>query len=219
MNPAAPPASARHAIDGTLRVFLAEALIFPTGLIIQSFLTRKFGPTGYGLFFIAFTIIAWIEWSLMAVFSRATIRAVADCEDWRPVARTTMRLHLICSTVAMLAVMLLASRIAKAMDKPALTLCLRIYALEIPLFSLAQAHRDVLMGIGKFHQRALGTVGRWIARLALVLLLVSLGMSIPGAILASVGACLVDLLICHYYLPIPLRHRDSFPISRLWEYA
>jgi hypothetical protein len=34
----------RHLLDGTVRVFLAEALMLPTGLLTVAVLTRRLGP-------------------------------------------------------------------------------------------------------------------------------------------------------------------------------
>jgi len=38
----------RHMMTGTIRIFLAEALILPTGFITAVFLARSLGPVGYG---------------------------------------------------------------------------------------------------------------------------------------------------------------------------
>ncbi|WP_155823839.1 hypothetical protein [Gloeocapsa sp. PCC 7428] len=44
-------------------IFLAEALL-PTGIVTAGFLTWQFDPEGYGLFTLAATLIAWVEWSV-----------------------------------------------------------------------------------------------------------------------------------------------------------
>ena len=75
----------RHTLEGTIRVFLAEALILPTGIITAAFLARRLGPEGYGLFALAATLVAWIEWSITSIFARATIKLVGETEAWQPV--------------------------------------------------------------------------------------------------------------------------------------
>jgi len=40
----------RHLLTGTIRIFLAEALILPTGFITAIYLARSLGPAGYGIF-------------------------------------------------------------------------------------------------------------------------------------------------------------------------
>jgi O-antigen/teichoic acid export membrane protein len=47
-------------VEGTIRVFLGEMLLVPTGLVTAAFLTRKLAPEGYGLFAVAATLVAWI---------------------------------------------------------------------------------------------------------------------------------------------------------------
>src|SRR5205809_765178 len=82
----------------------------------------------------------------------------------------------------------LSGPIAALLGTPALTGRLRLFAGDIPLFCLAQAHRNILVGLGEFQQRALAAAARWTSRLVLVLLFVGLGWSIDGAILGSIGA-------------------------------
>jgi O-antigen/teichoic acid export membrane protein len=73
--------------------------------------------------------------------------------------------------------------------------------------------------VGEFRQRALITASRWIARLLLIALLVSCGLSVTGAILGSIGASLVELGICRRYIRPSLFHRSAFPTRQMWDYA
>src|SRR5437588_2945159 len=84
----------RHMAEGTIHVFLGEALLLPTGLITAAFLTRKFAPEGYGLFAVAAMLVAWIEWSITAIFSRAPFKLIREADDWRPIEAAVTRLHL-----------------------------------------------------------------------------------------------------------------------------
>jgi len=209
----------RHVLDGTIRVFLAEALLLPTGLLTTVFLTRRLGPEGYGLFLLAATLVAWMEWSITAVFSRATIKFVSEAEDWQSVGTTVMRLHLVAGGGAALLLWLLAAPIATLLNEPVLAAYLRLFALDIPLFSLAHVHRNILIGIEGFKERALASAGRWITRLLLIVLLVALGLSVPGAVLGSIGASLVELAIGRFYVRPSLFRRSAFPVRQLWGYA
>jgi O-antigen/teichoic acid export membrane protein len=204
---------------GTARVFLAEALLFPTGLVTAAFLTRKLGPSGYGLFTLAATIVAWIEWSITAIFGRATFKLVGEAKDWHPVGVTVVRLHLILSVAAALLLWLLSGPLARLLHEPILAWYLRLFAIDIPIFSLAQAHRNILVGIHNFTGRAVTSAGRWIARLILIVVLVLLGMSIEGAIVGSIGASLVELIISRFYVKPSFFAKTALPFGNLWEYA
>ncbi|MGH7232142.1 MAG: lipopolysaccharide biosynthesis protein, partial [Nitrospiraceae bacterium] len=98
----------RHLLDGSIRVLLAEALFPLTALMTAAILTRRLGPEGYGLLVLTATLVAWVEWTINSMFSRAIITFVGQAKDWRPVGSNLVRLHLAISGLAMVAVWLLA---------------------------------------------------------------------------------------------------------------
>lgn len=207
------------ALRGTVRVFLAESLIIPSGLLTVAYLARRLGPEGYGLFAVAAALVAWIEWSLVVMFSRASVRFVADAADWRPIGATILSIHLLLALAATLLLFLLAPLAASAFGTPALSGYLRVFALDIPLFSLAHAHRNILVGLGRFTERAWAAAARWIGRLLLVVLLVELGLSITGAILGTVGASLVELTVARRYVRPVFSARAALRVRHLLGYA
>jgi len=217
-----PPVSAhlsRHTLDGSLYVFLAEALLLPTGLLTVAFLTRKLGQDHYGLYTLAATLVAWVEWSIASLFSRATIKFVGEADDWRPVGTVMMRLHLAVSVGVAVLLWLLATPLARLLNELVLATYFRLFALGIPLSSMACLHQNLLIGIGGFRPRALAGASRWIARLLLIVVLVEAGLSVPGAILGSIGASLVEVVIGRFYIRPALFCRSTFPARQLWGYA
>lgn len=209
----------RQILDGTVWVFLAEGLILPTGLITAGFLTRHLGPEGYGLFTLVSVLVSWTEWSITSIFSRTTIKFVGEAEDWRPIGTLVVRLHLGLSLAITLLIWLLAPAIAHGLNEPALGQYLRLLVLDIPIFSVASAQRNILIGRGKFRERALATAGRWLLRLFLIVLLVGWGFSVTGAILGTLGASLTELIITRYFAPTPWFQRVNLPVRSLFGYA
>ncbi|MEL6492350.1 MAG: oligosaccharide flippase family protein [Cyanobacteria bacterium J06634_6] len=206
-------------LGGTTWITLAEALILPTGFITLTFLTRQLGAEGYGLFALAATLVTWIEWGLNSVFSRTTIKFVSEAEETGTIATAVLRAQFGCGVLAALLVIMVAPVIAHLLHEPTLTPLLRLFALEIPLVNLAQAHQNILAGLEKFGARATATAVRWIARLLFIVCLVSLGLSITGAILGSLAAMLADVIVCRFYIQPSLLARSSFPIKDLAGYA
>jgi O-antigen/teichoic acid export membrane protein len=195
-------------------------LLFPlTGIITAAFLTRRLGPEGYGLLVLAATLVVWIEWSINSFFARATIKFVGEAADWRSIAATVIRLHLLVGVGAALLLGLLAIPLAKLLNEPVLALYLYLFALDIPLCSLAQGHQNILVGIGSFRQKAVGSAGRWVARLFLILVLVEMGLSVPGAILGSIGASAVELAISRRYVRPSLSGHTTFPGRSFWDFG
>ncbi len=205
-------------LDGTVRSFLAESLILPAGLITTVVLTRRLGADGYGLFTLAATLVAWLEWTLTAVFARATYKCIGEVSDWRPVGTVVLRLHLCVSIVCALLLAVLAGPIAAMLGEPSLAGYLRLFAIDIPIFSMAHAHRSILIGTGGFRQRAWLSAGRWTVRLVLIVALVGLaGFSINGAIVAGIGTSLVELALARRFIQPALFGKADFPVRRLWE--
>jgi O-antigen/teichoic acid export membrane protein len=206
-------APGRETLAGTARLFAAEALVFPTGLVTVAFLTRTLGAEGYGVFSLAAMMAAWLEWGLVSLFSRATILSIRGSDEWKPLATRILQLHLAIGLAAGVLFFLAAPLLARALSLPSLTGYLRLFSLDIPLFVLAHGHRNIATGLGRYGHRARTVATRWIARMVLVLVLVGLGMSITGAILATIGATALELLVARRYDRAPFFARSA-PSSR-----
>lgn len=206
-------------VGGATLVLLAEGLLLPTGLATSVFLTRQFDPALYGQLALAAALITWIEWTITAIFSRATIKAVGDAEDWRPVGTTATRLQLGIGGGAALLLVLLAEPVAGLLDDPDLASLLRLFAIQIPVFCLARAHQQLLVGLGDYGARALATAARWLSRLVLIVLLVGLGLSVEGAILGTIGSSLVEVAVARWFVRPSVTARSTFPVRQLWALA
>ena len=52
-------------------------MALPAGLLTAAFLTRQFGPDGYGAYALAVSLVVWVEGNVNAFLSRATVRFVS----------------------------------------------------------------------------------------------------------------------------------------------
>ena len=211
--------NARHMLDGIARVFLADALILPTGILTVAFLTRRLGSDGFGSFAIVSAIVVWIEASINTIFYRATLKFVAEAKDRRLVGTTIVRLHLSMSLVATFLLWLLSPLIGKLLHEEILVPYLWLFSLDIPIAGLTDSHRNLLVGIGSFRQRALSSAARWIGRLLLIVALVELGFSVPGAILGNIGASLIELTIARVYIRPSLLRVTKVNLPDFWYYV
>jgi O-antigen/teichoic acid export membrane protein len=174
---------------------------------------------GYGLFTLATAFVLWLEVIISEIFSRATVKFVSETSDWQLVGSVVMRLHLAVSIGTALILFFSADAISALLKEPVLAAYLQLLALDIPLFSLASAQRYVLIGTGGFRQRALMSAGRHVTRLILIIILVELGLSVPGAIMGSIGASVVELFIGSFFVRLSPFRRSSFPARLLYGYA
>ena len=215
----AQPHPGRHLLDGTVWVLLAEALLPVTGLVTAAFLTRRLGPNGYGLWVLAVSLVVWVEWSLASFFSRATIKHVGEARDWRPLGTAAVQLQFRMGSGAMVAIWILALPLARWLNEPSLATCLALLAVDIPLFALAQAHRQILAGTGAYRECAWAGAGRWLSRLLFVVLLVTAGLSVAGAILGIIGSTLLELWLYRRTLRPALFSRAETATWSLWNYS
>ncbi len=208
-----------HAVRGSVEIFSAESLMVPVGLLIVAFLSRRLGVGLYGDYVLLIAVVTWLEWGVTSLFARATVQLVAESGDWAPAAATIVWLHGVAGLVVGGALLAGAGPLASALGAPGIAPGFRILAFDVPLFCLAQAHRQVAVGIGRYRVRALAAGGRSVARLALVVGLVSLGLSVRGALLAQVGASVVELAICRAGVRPSWWHDRTYPVSRVLAFA
>jgi O-antigen/teichoic acid export membrane protein len=208
-----------HVADGTIRAFLAEALLLPTGFITMMYLMRRLGPAGYGLFALSISLFAWVAIGATNLFSRAAIKFVSEAEDWRAVGATVLRLHLAAGLISALLIWFLAIPTANLLSEPRLRFYLRLFTIELVVYSLVEAHRTILIGIGRFRKRALISALRWPARLLLIIAFVQMGLSVSGAILGSLGATSIELVLYRLYVRPGFSNPSRFPATKLFGYA
>ena len=213
------PSATREVFGGSARVFVAEAISLPTGLITAAFLARQFGPSGYGIFSLTMAIVVWLEWTLASLLGRAAVKLVADAEDWRPAGAVVLRTYVVTGLVAFGTLHLAIGPLALLMHEPSLTRHLRVLAFDVPLFMMTQAHHQVLVGIGAYSRRATVAAWRWSARMVLVLILVGAGLSIDGALAAIVGASVVELIAARRSVQPMLRGGSNQQARTMWRYA
>jgi O-antigen/teichoic acid export membrane protein len=188
-------------------------------LITAAVLTRTLGPDGYGLFSVAATFITWLAFTSTTLLARAAVKLVSEAEDWQSVATSVLRWRFGIGALAFLFVLATAGPIARVLQAPALAPYLRVFAVDLLLFNLARAHRDVLTARGRFREVATVSVARWTARLILIVALVLMTGSVMAAVAGSVGATLVELLVARRLEPLSLRGPSSVERARMWHVA
>ena len=213
-------ARGRHLFGGAVHIFASEALLVPVGLLTAAYLSRRFGPEGYGLLTLAFAPVVLLESNVASALSRPAIKLVGGAGgEWRGVGAAVLRLYLMTGCALSLALVLTAAPLARLMSEPALENYLRVLALDVPVFCAAQAHRNIIVGLGLFRQRASASAARWTTRLALVVLFVYLTGSPAGALWGTVCASLAELAVCRLYVRPALFRSESYPLRSLCGYA
>ncbi len=210
---------ARHTLDGAFWIMVSQSLLAPIGLAVVVFLTRQFGPAGYGQYALTWSVVFWIEISVCMVFSRSAVRLVGETDDWRALAAALLKWNLALGLGAMLLLWLIAEPIATLLGDRQQAGLIRLAAIDIPIAAFAEAHISVLMGLGRFRHRAAISAARWISRLVLIVLFVELGFSVEGALCGGIGSSVVSLMMCRMFLRPKLFCGIRFPARQLWGHS
>ena len=184
-------------------MLLAECLVFPLGLITAAYIGRALGPRDYGIFAVALATGDVIEWTMISLFSRATVQVVSEALDWRAVAAAAFRLQTAIGVALGVSSFLAADLVARALGEPSMAWLLRVLALELPLLAAGLVTRNVLTGRGKYRERAWSSALRLSARTAFVIALVAAGFSIRGAVVGEVLSTVVWLAVLSLVTRIP----------------
>jgi O-antigen/teichoic acid export membrane protein len=199
---------------GTVLVMAAETLAFPAGLIATILLTRHLTPSDYGALAIALAGIAWLEWTVVSLFSRAAWKLIAEADNWPPVATSVVRTFFLASLPVAILVFAMADLAATALRIPALASVLRVLAFEIPIFVTAHGYRTALIGRGQHGSRAAVTAVRWTVRAVLIAAGTLLGTPLTGIALLIVTATAVELMMVRWRV---LRTRPTSDQDIGWE--
>lgn len=207
----------RSLIDGTMRIFLSEGLFLPAGLLITVVLTRKLGPHDYGIFTLATVIIVWTERLIASTFNGASIALLSQEDEWRSVATALVRTCFFVSATVSIFLWWFATDIASILGEPKLGTLLAVFVLDIPIYVLARACRNIMTGIGQFKTRGRVSAVYWIGRLIFIVLLVQIGFGIQGAIIGTILASLAELVLSMAYLRISVLKKSAYSGTRLWK--
>ena len=196
------PGIARATVFG----FVAEAMVFPAGLVTAGFLTRNLGVSQYGRLSLIYAVVSPVVWLASATFSgRIAVALLSEAQDWRPMAAALLRASALLGLAAMLGFDALVPRLATGLGIPDLAPMLWVAAFEIAIAPITRIHRDALIAQGEYSWPALATLAFQLTRLALVLALVAAGWTLLGVILANLGARVVELIALRARLPVPVR--------------
>ncbi len=205
--------------------FVLYAFGAALSFLLNVVLARVLGASGAGAFFLAFTALTVASLVGRLGLDNALLRfsgAFAGSDEWERVAgveRTGIRLALVGSVAAALAVVLLSGWLARDLFRsPDLVLPIRILALAVVPFALSRLYGELLKGVSRVRSAVLvQNVLVPVVALPLILLM-GREWDVPGATLAylvaSGMAAVIGWWLWRRAVPAGPPER-SFPVGRL----
>ena len=213
----APRATAVNMAKGTARMFLAELLFLPTGLVTAVFLARTLGPVDYGLFSLLALLVVWVEGNTNSVFTNVSVKIIGEEKDWKAVSATVIRIYLTIGSLTGVLFFFLAEPLSELLNEPSLVFYIQVFSVDILLTAICCANRNILIGRGFFTETALIKTCTLLARLGLIILFVELGFSFFGAVLGLLGATTVNFFISTYFARPAIFQKRCISTKRIFD--
>ncbi len=196
----------RSTARGTVKLGLAQLVMAGCGVATHIYLTRALQPKLYGVLAVVTSVIIWWEAIGEALVRNATTRFVAETdEQWRGAASSAIRTTLGWGTVLMILGITSAPLVSQMLAAPQLVPYLWLFSADLMLFPLFIALAEVLAGRRKYSFYAGSWAIYWLAKAALMIGLVALGLSVRGAIIGSILASVVGVAVTWLWSRVSLK--------------
>lgn len=188
-----PPAPA--AARGTIQLSIARFVFLAGGLVISTVLARVLGPAQFGQYGVVMSVLTWLELILGVGLTGGVVKLLAShATDPRPIEQTARALFVACSLVLFAAGWTMAPALAHAFSMPSGAVLFRVAMVDLPLMGLFFAYQGILHGGGRFGALSLALIIHTLTKLAGVVLLLALGLSVLRALVAHVLATALVVL-------------------------
>lgn len=193
-------------------MLVARIVFLATGFFVSIVLARGLGPAEFGVYGVIMSLLLGIEMVLAAGIPNATTKVLHDYPDDSQHVEITAQLLLVTWAVLLFVVCWVAApTLAQWFKVPSGTPLFRLAALDIPLMAVYLGYQGILNGRRMFGLLSVGLTIHTTTKFLGILILLGLGLSVAGALIAHVVATVVVLVV------LLLRYPISFatPSSRI----
>lgn len=205
-------------VKGALQLLLAEGLFIPTGFVTAVFLARQLAPANYGLFALISLLVVWVENLLVSGLESTTIKFISESKHKTPFVNTTYLVYVAAGILIAALMLWIAPGLSRLIQSPETTSLLQLLCLDIPIFAMAHASRHIATACKQFHLAAFMRSTYFLARLLFILLFVSFGLSIQGAIWGLIAASLAEAILGLILIRPNFIHGGFKKFKQFWNY-
>lgn len=206
---------------GTLYLMIANGVFLISGYIIHFGLARYLGLEIYGAFGVVLYLMAIVNLLLTSGFPQSASKYIAEGNTrLGSIISHSFRIQALLSLLIFAIYFGLAGVIANLLNDPELTPYIRISAFVIPAYAIFSIYSGgYLNGLRQFGKQAKASIYGSIAKLAGVIVLVWVGLSVNGAILGYLFGAIVGLLLAWKYLRPIERGSTDFEWRKLMKFG
>jgi O-antigen/teichoic acid export membrane protein len=214
-SPAAKLVSQDEALEraqrGTRQFLLARVCVIALGYVATAILTRKLGPTAYGIYGVILSQLVWMELLNNAGVAGAIAKLMADGRyDPGAIERSGRALLVGLSVLLFGVCWLLAPQMASFMRIPGGEVLFRIAIIDLPFMAAFTSYDGILNGRRQFGILAGAHLLYGVSKFAGVVGLIGLGLSVERVLITNVlSTCVVCAVLATRYWPRGFRPQGS----------
>jgi O-antigen/teichoic acid export membrane protein len=208
------PAAGRKVARPVVQLLMARTVFLASGMVVSIILARALGPATFGVYGVIISVLTWTQLLLNGGIPGATAKLLAQRPEHAAPIEQTARVMLISGGLALFAVgWLAAPMLTRWLGIPSAAGVLRVALLDLPLMAAYFAWQGALYGHARFGILALSLTVHTLLKLAGIVLLAFMGLSVTGAILAQVAASAGVLVYLFAVVPPP-RTLPAYELAR-----
>jgi stage V sporulation protein B len=188
---------------GTAHLVVAQGVVLVSGFAVSVILARGLGPTGFGVYGVVMSVLAWLERTLNAGIPAATAALLARDPDSAQGVEKTARLMLVLWSLPLCTLLwFTAPTMSDYFGFAQGTTVLRIAAFNIPAMAVYFAYEGILNGRRRFAAVSTIQILQSLTKLVGIVLLIAIGLSVSGAFVAHVLASLLPAVVALVAYPL-----------------
>lgn len=199
---------------GTVFMLAARIVFLGAGFIVSIILARGLGPADFGVYGVVMSLLLWIEMVLAAGIPNATTKAIHDYpDDLRNIEISAQILVVSWGLLLFTVCWFLAPSLALWLNIDSGAMLFRLAVLDVPLMAIYLAYQGILNGRRMFGLLSAGLIIHTTTKLVGILVLLGIGLSVAGALVAHIVATVIVLIVMFWRYPLKAT-RPSFEIIR-----
>jgi len=182
-------------LSGSFILLLGSGLATATNLVYNIALARFLGPTGYGHATAVYTLLVLISAATLSfqIVAAKVVAQQSGVEEKHAVYRGLHRAAWGCGIVIALLLLLFRTPVANYLNLPT-PLLVSLLAIGVAFYVPLGSRRGYMQGVCGFRSLATNLVLEGIVRLGGSLLMIKLGLGVPGVVAANAAAVAVAYL-------------------------
>jgi stage V sporulation protein B len=170
-------------------MLVARVFLLVSGFGVSIILARELGPAEFGIYGVVMSFLVWFERIVGGGVPRGTTTLLSRAPEQRAVIEQSTRVLLAVLTLPVFAVAwIYAPDLAAYLEMPGAAGVMRVAALNLPVMALFFAYDSVFSGLRMFGAQSLLQILQSAAKLAGVVVLVFVGVTVTSAFAAHVVA-------------------------------